>query len=292
MSDIGYYDMTAGQRRASQENEVAANGHTAINVAALDPTTLASLDTPYVTNPDNGGFAATYLANQPNIEAAVTQGMNLMIFDRAVTNAQTALPGGSGIIVVRDFANDTAVDLAANAPGWFTNGPVGTIDDATFKGGTSLSHGYVDLATLPPGAIPLLTNGNPNQIAAFAYPYGNGNVFYSAIPLHYYSASQMTSITSAEVQALFGNPQYGMELANPICFGRQTQIAAPSGARPVESLQVGDLVVLHTLNRRALQEIAILFPDIRLSDPLCPLAPPTVLPILNRALRPGNDARP
>lgn len=142
-----------------------------------------------------------------------------------------------------------------------------------------------------------LTNGNPNQIVAFVYPYGNGpygngHVFDTPIPLDYCSASQMTSITSAEVQTLFGNPQYGMELANPICFGRQTQIATPSGARPVESLQVGDLVVLRTLNRRALQEIAILFPDIRLSDPLCPLARPTVLPILNRALRPENDARP
>lgn len=83
-------------------------------------------------------------------------------------------PGGSGIIIVRDFANDTTVDLAANAPSWFTNGPVGAIDDATFGGGTSSSHGHVDLATLPPGAIPLLTNGNPNQIVAFVYPYGNG----------------------------------------------------------------------------------------------------------------------
>lgn len=205
-------------------------------------------------------------------------------------------PGGSGIIIVRDFANDTTVDLAANAPSWFTNGPVGAIDDATFGGGTSSSHGHVDLATLPPGAIPFdQWQSEPDRglcLSLWQRPLWQWPCVRHPIPLDYCSASQMTSITSAEVQTLFGNPQYGMELANPICFGRQTQIATPSGARPVESLQVGDLVVLRTLNRRALQEIAILFPDIRLSDPLCPLAPPTVLPILNRALRPENDARP
>lgn len=74
MTNVGYYDMTAGQSGASQEDEVTTNGRTAINVVALDPTTLASLDTLYVTNPDNGGFAATYLANQSNIEAAVARG--------------------------------------------------------------------------------------------------------------------------------------------------------------------------------------------------------------------------
>lgn len=92
------------------------NGHTAINVASLDPATQTSLDMLYITDPDNNGFAATYLASQTNIKAAVAQAMNLMIFDRAVTNAQTIFPGGSGITVVRDFTNDANVPLQPMPP--------------------------------------------------------------------------------------------------------------------------------------------------------------------------------
>lgn len=244
MSDVGYYDMTAGQGGAYQQDEVTANGHTAINVASLDPDSLAQLDTLYVTNPDNGGFAANYLAGLSNIETAVANGMNLMIFDRCVTDAQSILPGGSGLTIVRDFSNDANIDLAAGAPSWFSNGPAGLIDDTMFDGGNSSSHGYVDLATLPPGAIPLLTNGTPNQVVAFVYPYGNGHVFYSTIPLDYYSNGSGPALDAAEIQTLFGNLQYGMELSCPICFARQTLIATPTGARPIETLQTGDLIMV------------------------------------------------
>lgn len=244
MSDVGYYDMTAGQGGAYQADEVTANGHTAINVASLDPASLAQLDTLYVTNPSNSGFGSNYVANLSGIDAAVSSGLNLMIFDRCVTNAQTILPGGAGITVVRDFTNHTNVDLAAGAPSWFSNGPAGPIHNTMFDGGNSSSHGYVDLATLPPGAIPLLTNGAPHQVVAFVYPYGNGHVFYSTIPLDYYSRGPNAALTTAEIQTLFGNLQYGMELSCPICFARQTLIATPSGAQPIESLRAGDLIVV------------------------------------------------
>ena len=35
-----------------------------------------------------------------------------------------------------------------------------------------------------------------------------------------------------------------MELSCPICFARQTLIATPTGARPIETLQTGDLIMV------------------------------------------------
>lgn len=114
---------------------------------------------------------------------------------------------------------------------------------------------------------PAFDHWNPNQIVAVVYSYGNGHEFYSTIPLGFYSADQLTTTTSAEIQTLCGNLQYGMDLPNPICFGRQALIATPIGARPVENLHLGRQAQ-RNLNRRAHQEIACLCPDLRLCTAL------------------------
>jgi hypothetical protein len=82
----------------------------------------------------------------------------------------------------------------------------------------------------------LLTNSNPNQIVAFTYPFGSGNVFYSTIPLDYYTGVNDANITPAEINTLFGN------LADILCFTRGALIETPRGPRPVEALKVGDSV--------------------------------------------------
>jgi hypothetical protein len=43
------------------------------------------------------------------------------------------------------------------------------------------------LGTLPPGSIPIFSNGDPNQVVDFYYPFGNGFVYYSTIPLDFYA---------------------------------------------------------------------------------------------------------
>ncbi|WP_298857976.1 hypothetical protein [uncultured Sulfitobacter sp.] len=103
MATVGYYSMTNGQGIASQVNEITNNGDIAVNVTVPNTAQLASLDSLYVVNPSNGSFGAEYMANLPDIAAAVNGGMNLIIFDRYVTNAQTILPGGGGITSLRNF---------------------------------------------------------------------------------------------------------------------------------------------------------------------------------------------
>ena len=234
MAVVGYYSMTTGSGLASQVDEITNNGDTAVNVTVPNAAQLSALDSLYVVNPSNGGFGAEYTANLGDITAAVNGGLNLIIFDRAVTNAQTILPGGAGITAVRDFDSGTDINVAAGAPSDFTNGPNGTIDDTTFDGGNFSNHGFVELSTLPPGATPLLTTSDPTHIVAFTYPVGAGNVFYSTIPLDFYTGANNPNITPADVFTLFGNTQ------EILCFTRGTLIETATGPKPVEALGIGD----------------------------------------------------
>lgn len=238
MPTIGYYSMTNGQGLASQVNEITNNGDIAVNVTVPNAAQLASLDALYVVNPSNSGFGAEYLSNLGNISAAVNNGMKLIIFDRTVTNANIILPGGSTITPVRDFASATDINVAAGAPTAFTNGANGVITDATFDGGNFSNHGYVELSSLPPGSTALLTTSDPTHIVAFTYPVGSGNVFYSTIPLDFYTGSSNAAITPAEILTLFGNT------LDVICFARGTLIQTATGLRCVEQLVVGDQIAV------------------------------------------------
>ena len=238
MATVGYYSMTNGQGIVSQVDEITNNGDIAVNVTVPNTAQLASLDSLYVVNPSNGNFGAEYMANLPDIAAAVNGGMNLIIFDRYVTNAQTILPGGSGITSLRNFASATDVNVAAGAPTAFTNGPNGVIDDTTFDGGNYSNHGYVELSSLPPGATPLLTTSDPTHIVAFTYPVGAGNVFYSTMPIDYYTGVNNPAISPADIFTLFGNVE------EILFFTRGALIETARGARAVEALRVGDEIAV------------------------------------------------
>jgi hypothetical protein len=233
MATVGYYDMSLGQGGAYQIDDLTGGGHTAVNITIPNATQLAGVDTLYVTNPNNNGFGAEYLANQTAIATAVSGGMNLVIFDRYVTNARTILPGGSTISTVRSTTTGaTDINIAAGAPAEFTAG----LNNASFDGGNLSSHGYVTLSSLPPGAIPLLTRANTTQIVAFTYPYGSGTVFYSTMPLDFYSQQANAAISPAEVLTLISN------VIRVICFAADTRVMTLFGERLVQDLRPGDLL--------------------------------------------------
>ena len=233
MATIGYYDMSDGQGDAAQVDEIESNGHTAVNITEPNSTQLENIDTLYVQNPSNSSYGSEYLSNSSDIANAVNSGMNLIIFDRSVSNADTILPGGSEIEVRRDFSDGRNVELADGAPDGFASGTAGTLDDNTLDGGNYSTHGYVELSSLPPGAVPLLTTSDPSHVVAFTYPFGDGNVFYSSIPLDYYTGTSHAAITPSEIDVLFGN------INEIMCFTAGTPILTDEGEVFVERLKPG-----------------------------------------------------
>lgn len=233
MATIGYYDMSDGQGDAAQVDEIESNGHTAVNITEPNSTQLENIDTLYVQNPSNSSYGSEYLSNSSDIANAVNSGMNLIIFDRYVSNAGTILPGGSEIEVRRDFSDARNVELADGAPDGFASGTAGTLDDNTLDGGNYSTHGYVELSSLPPGAVPLLTTSDPSHVVAFTYPFGDGNVFYSSIPLDYYTGTSHAAITPSEIDVLFGN------INEIMCFTAGTPILTNEGEVLVERLRPG-----------------------------------------------------
>ena len=223
MSNIGIHS-TEGDD-TFLEDDLIDNGLTPVSVPTLTAASLAQLDGLYIVNPSNTQFSLTP-SEVAALDAAVLQGLNVIIFDRYVTNAQTVVPGGANITFVRDFTFDEDVDLAATAPAIFVNG----IDNATFDDGSSSSHGFLEASSLPAGAIPLLNNSNPDQIVAVAYNHGSGSVFYSTIPLDFYSSRNLSTITPAEVSLLVGNSFEVLDSINSVDGTAGDDVFAPGDA--------------------------------------------------------------
>ncbi len=62
------------------------------------------------------------------------------------------------------------------------------MDSSSLDGGGSSSHGYATEASLPPGAVNLLSRPAATEAVTFSYPYGAGWVVYSSIPLDFFLA--------------------------------------------------------------------------------------------------------
>ena len=206
--DVGYYDMATGQGNATQVPSIVAAGGTPVLIFDLSPAELAGIDVLYVQNPSNTSFGSEYLANLPNIDAAVTVGLVLLVHDRYVTNASSILPGGIGITAVRNTSDD--IDFQDTST-LVSNGPGGILNDTDLDGGGSSCHGYLDSASLPGGAVNIIERAlAPTQIVLTSYFHGSGSVVYSTIPLDYFLAGlndpNMSDIYAPNVVA------YAMEL--------------------------------------------------------------------------------
>lgn len=179
--NIGYFnDNTAAN--AGTAAAITAAGHTPVELSGLSAGDIAGLNVVWILNSDNGGYSTEVTNNVAVLEAFVAGGGVLSFHDRFVDGAGTVLPGAGGVNFVRDFSDDQNINVINNTT-LVTNGPGGVIDDTTLDGGDSSSHGFAALASLPAGAIGVLSRTDPAEVVDFFYPFGGGYVYYSTMPL-------------------------------------------------------------------------------------------------------------
>lgn len=199
-ANVGHYELCSGQGETYLANAITAGGDTPVSITVPDATQLAGVTALLVTNCSNGGYGAEWTANLAAIDARVQAGMSLIFYDRAVTGANAQLPGGGGLVAIRDFSDPANIDLPATSPLLNTNG--GPLTQTTLDGGTSSSHGYVAAASLPAGGVVWAHRTAPAEGVIVAYPRGAGKVVYSTIPGDYYlNGSGSSSIAAGIVAA-------------------------------------------------------------------------------------------
>lgn len=217
LTNVGYYDMSAGQGVNAQRDSIIAAGFNPVNVTVPNAAQLSGLDMLVVQNPSNSYYGAEFLANLGDIHAAVDAGMTLMIHDRHVTNYATILPNGGSFSGYRATSSPNTTFLVHGTE--LTNGPGGVLDDNSLDNGTSSHHGYVLGNTLPAGALAMMSRTNTNEIVTFSYNYGAGLVYYSTIPLDFYLAMPGY------------RPNFNIYAINAVAYG-----ITLNGVRPIASI--------------------------------------------------------
>ena len=180
--NVGYFDMCGGNQ-AAHATAITTAGHTPVAITTPNAASLSGLSALSVTNCSNSGFSATWTSNLADVTTAVGNGMTLIVHDRTVTSANTVLPGGAGLSMVRVLDPDD-IDFPAGSP--VLTGPGGTLDNTSLDGGNSSTHGYVTSASLPVGGTVLAHRAASTEAVTVRYPYGSGTVVYSGIPLDFY----------------------------------------------------------------------------------------------------------
>jgi Ca2+-binding RTX toxin-like protein len=111
--------------------------------------------------------------------------------DRAVGSAENVLFGEEPANIVRGWHSSKAIEVIDHTT-VLAEGPGGILTDNSLDNGSSSSHGYTYIDTLPESdSLALLTNAYSNEAVDFAYKYGEGAVIYSTIPLDFYLSSSL-----------------------------------------------------------------------------------------------------
>jgi hypothetical protein len=200
-SNVGYYDITLGSGTSSQLPPIATAGLTGTSITNLATTDLSQFDILFFQNEDNSSFSTNLTANLAKVHLFVQNGGTLIIHDRNVTNAAAVLPGAPGTFV---RSTGSTIDILNNTTK-VTNGPGGIITNDSLDGGNSSYHGYIQSNTIPAGALGILSTGTASQIVTYSYPYGNGLVIYSTIPLDFYLAGSGPSLVNVNMKIYAAN---------------------------------------------------------------------------------------
>jgi len=167
-----------------------------------------------------------WMARQPDLDAAVQNGMVLVVHDDATVwtglgfRAEALpLPGAVDLIPTQDpFPAPNVIDI--NIRDGSTQVTSGLIDSSFDLRGEDLVTGrvtpplFVNASLLPPNAKLILSRTAPDEIVTFCYPHGKGAVIYSTIWLSEYTGD------------LEGSDYYPADLQNAM-----TKIYAPNVVR-------------------------------------------------------------
>lgn len=238
---VGYHAMLVGLGPAAplpvpdwdaaqdwQVPAVVLGGGAPVPVDDPSAAALASLDVLWV---ETWSYASMtwdeqWMARQPDLDAAVQNGMVLVVHDDATVwtgagfHAEALpLPGAVDLIPTQDpFPGSNAIDI--NIRDGSTQVTSGLIDSSfDYRGedvvGSSVTPPlFVNASLLPPNAKLILSRTAPDEIVTFCYPHGKGAVIYSTIWLSEYTGD------------LEGGDYYPAEIQNAM-----TKIYAPNVVR-------------------------------------------------------------
>lgn len=233
MAVIGYYSMMEGYGVSGMADDIIAAGHTPVAMDTLSAAELSQVDALYVWNGSNQGYSAEFLNAMPQISAGVANGMNMVVYDRAigVANPEAVLPG-TDLTVVRHLSADADLTNAGEAA--LGGGPAAGVNDTSIDGGNYTTHGYVNAASLPAGAEVLMTTagGNAAQAVGFMYDFGAGTVQFYGIPMDFYNENRQSWENLAT---------NSLHVAG-FCLAEGTRMLCAGGRRRVEDLAPGDLL--------------------------------------------------
>jgi hypothetical protein len=202
-SIVGYYDLTLNQGSPNQVKPITTAGLQAVNVGNLNTADLSQFGVLFFQNPDNNGFASIFINNLPKIRDFISAGGVFILHDRNVSSASAVLPGTPGTIV-RDFIDGANIDIVDNTT-LVTNGPGGIITNTSLDNGNSSSHGWILASSAPAGSRGILSQTNPAHWVLYSYPFGQGTVIYSTIPLDFYLAGSGAATLNLNMQNYAAN---------------------------------------------------------------------------------------
>ena len=188
---VGYYEAEdgTGGHTAAFAAPITDLGLDAVSLDTLSANELSGLSAVFILNSNNNHYHSELLNAGTALADYVFNGGVLIIHDRFVDNAEQLLPGLSGETILRSFDDPQNINFVDDG-GLIADGPGGHLTDASLDNGTSSSHGYALAETLGPDVVSVQTNGTSSHVVSFAYAYGAGAVYFSAIPLDYYLQDQ------------------------------------------------------------------------------------------------------
>jgi hypothetical protein len=203
---VGYYtDFNAFDTAPAAPITLA--GYTPVQITDISTLNFNTFDILMLDESSNGGPSSALVAELPAIQNWVQGGGILITHDRFVNASVGTNPfllGAPGAVAHRDFSFGANLNVIPPGGTLVTNGPFGTIDDASLSGGSYSNHGWVDAPTLPAGATDILSAGaSADRVSALAYGLGSGLVYYASIPLDYYLDQSGTGQPGANFRTIY-----------------------------------------------------------------------------------------